>query len=57
MRNRIIEKLECAKGVRQYYLDEVIKLEAKIEVYEELLAEDETPEEMPTDPVDETPTL
>ena len=53
MRNKIIEKLEHTKNVIEYYQEEIIKLEAKVEVYEELLAEDETQpaEETPTDPV------
>ena len=53
MRNKIIEKLEYAKNVKQYYLDEIIKLETKIEVYEELLEEpvEEQTEETLTDPL------
>lgn len=58
MRGKILEKLEYAKNVRAYYQDEIIKLETKIEVYEELLAEDEQPaEEMPTDPTELATTL
>ena len=56
MRDKILERLEYAKNVKAYYLEEIIKLETKIEVYEELLA-DEPVEETPTDPTELATTL
>lgn len=56
MRDKIIEKLEFAKRRKDYYLDELIKIEAKIEVYEELLEEpvEEETEEILEAPADTT---
>ena len=51
MRDKIIEKLEYARNVRDHYLEELAKLEAKISVYEELLEETNTPAE--TQPAEE----